>query len=148
MTLPTIHAAGNLTRDPELKITSKGSALTRLSVACNQRRYNKDTQQWEDGDATYLDVVAFGDLANNVAESLVKGDAVIIVGQLTSSSWETQDGDKRTRLEVRADNIGPDLRRATAKVTRIGRTSTPSATTPATSTPADDPWATNAEIPF
>lgn len=143
MTLPIIHATGNLTRDPELKITSKGSALTRMSVACNQRRYNKDTQQWEDADATYLDVVAFGDLANNVAESLVKGDAVIVIGQLSSSSWETAEGEKRTRLEVKADHIGPDLRRATAKTTRVGRP----ASTP-TSSPADDPWATNAEIPF
>lgn len=145
MTLPTIHATGNLTRDPELKITSKGSALTRMSVACNQRRYNKDTQQWEDGDATYLDVVTFGDLANNVAESLVKGDAVIVIGQLSSSSWETAEGEKRTRLEVKADHIGPDLRRATVKTTRVGR---PTTTTTATSTPADDPWATNADMPF
>ena len=137
MSLPSITFVGNLTRDPELKFTQSGSALLKLSVACNDRTKDSDGT-WKDGDTTYLDVTAWRTLAENAAESLTKGDTVIVVGRFKSRSYEAADGTKRTAYDVDAQHIGPDLTRAMAKVSKVSKF----AVTDKHSTDnANDPWA-------
>ena len=112
-----IHITGNLTRDPELRFTNGGMAVTAFGVAVNTRKKNA-SGEYEDSEPHFFDITAFGTLAENVSESLAKGDRVTLNGRLQYSTWETQDGDKRSKVEVVADSVGPDLRWATAAVTR------------------------------
>lgn len=146
MSLPTMTLVGNLTKDPELKFTQSGSALLKLSVACNDRKKD-DNGNWSDGDTTYLDVSAWRTLAENAAESLLKGDTVIVVGRFKSRSYEATDGSKRTVYEVDAQHIGPDLNRATAKVNKVGRVATNVEKSTFT---ANDPWTADSDsgLPF
>jgi single-strand DNA-binding protein len=106
---------GNLTDDPELRYTPNGAAVAKFRVAVN-RRYQDATGQWKDGETSYFTINAWRTLAENVAESLSRGSRVVVVGRLQQRSWETQDGDKRTVVEIEADEIGPSLKWATAKV--------------------------------
>lgn len=112
---------GNCTRDPELRYTSSGLQVAGFGVAINQRRRNPDTGQWEDGDTSFFDVTCFRELAENVAESVSKGTRVIVSGTLRQRSWQTEEGDRRSKVEVIADEVGPSLRWATAEIERIGR---------------------------
>jgi single-strand DNA-binding protein len=112
---------GNCTRDPELRYTNSGMQVASFGVAINQRRRNNDTGQWEDGETSYFDISCFRELAENVAESVSKGTRVIVSGTLRQRSWETPDGDKRSKVEIIADEVGPSLRWATAQVERQGR---------------------------
>lgn len=112
---------GNCTREPELRYTNSGLQIANFGVAINQRRRNADTGQWEDGDTSYFDVSCFRELAENVAESIGKGTRVIVSGQLRQRSWETPDGDRRSKIEIVADEVGPSLRWATASVERMAR---------------------------
>ncbi len=133
MSLPTVTGVGTLTHEPELRFTQSGKAVATVNIACNARRYNKETQTWEDGDATYLRGTIWSDAAENVAESLEKGARVVFSGTLRQNSWEDKEGNKRSSLELLVDEIGPSLKWATAKVSKAGKKA------------AGDPWAGNDE---
>lgn len=107
---------GNLGDDPELRYTPNGVAVCSLSVAVASR-YLKDGE-WVDGETTWIRAQCWRELAENVAESLSKGARVIIAGKLQTRSWETEGGEKRSVLEIQAEEVGPSLRWATAAVTR------------------------------
>jgi single-strand DNA-binding protein len=115
-----IIIVGNLTDDPELRYTPNGAAVVKFRVAVN-RRYRDEAGTWKDGDTSYFTVNAWRTLAENIAESLTRGTRVIVAGRLQMRSWETQEGDKRTVVEIEADEVGPSLRWATAKIERQGR---------------------------
>jgi single-strand DNA-binding protein len=111
---------GNLTRDPELRYTTGGRGVASFGLACN-RRYQVNGE-WQE-QVSFFNVVAWGTLGENVAASLTKGTRVIITGRLEQRSWETQDGEKRSVVEVVADEVGPGLRWAQAQVERNERSS-------------------------
>lgn len=117
-----ITIVGNLTRDPELRTLNNGSNVVNFTIAASERRFNRDTNQWEDGDTLFLNCSAWDSshapLASNIANSLAKGMTVIAQGRLAQRSYQAQDGTQRTVVELRVDQIGPSLRRATAQVTR------------------------------
>jgi single-strand DNA-binding protein len=114
----TITLVGNLTADPELRFTPSGAAVANFTVASTPRTFDRNTNEWRDGDAMFLNCAVWRQAAENVAESLQKGMRVIVQGRLKSRSYETREGEKRTVFEVDVDEIGPALRYATAKVTR------------------------------
>lgn len=116
----TVTLIGNLTREPEVRYTSSGLAQASFSVAVNRRRLNQQTQEWEES-TSFFDVVCWRELAENVAESLAKGARVIVTGRLEQRTWETPEGEKRSRIQVIADEVGPSLRWATAEVTKMDR---------------------------
>jgi single-strand DNA-binding protein len=111
---------GNLTRDPELRFTPSGAAVANFGLAVNRRWRNQQTNEWEE-QVSFIDVVCWRELAENVAESLTKGGRAIVTGRMDQRSWETDGGEKRSKIEVVADEIGPSLRWATAQVTRNER---------------------------
>ena len=115
-----ITIVGNLTDDPELRYTPNGAAVVNFSVAVTPRMRDEGGG-WKDGDTSFFRCNAWRNLAENVAESLTRGTRVVVAGRLQMRSWETQEGDKRTVVEIEADEIGPSLRWATAKVERQGR---------------------------
>ncbi len=115
-----ITVVGNVTRDPELKFLNSGQAALKLSIAVNRRWQNKSTQEWEER-VSFFEVVGYGAMAENAANSLTKGARVIVSGRLEQRSWETENGDKRSIVEINADEIGPSLKWATAVVTRTPR---------------------------
>ncbi len=134
---------GNLTDDPELRYTPNGAAVCKFRVAVN-RRFRDEAGQWKDGETSYFTVNCWRTLAENVAESLTRGTRVLVAGRLQWRSWETQDGEKRTTVEIEADEVGPSLRWATAKVERQGRSGSDwservpvGATAPEADTPLD-----------
>lgn len=116
----TVTLIGNVTRDPEMRFLNSGVGIATFGVAVSKRRKN-EAGQWEDGETEFYDVVAWRELAENVAESITKGQRVVVVGRLSQRSWETDDGQKRSKIEVVADEVGPSLRWATAEVARIQR---------------------------
>jgi single-strand DNA-binding protein len=111
----SVTIIGNLTRAPELRYTPGGAPVATLGVAVNNRK--KVGNDWEDK-PSFFDVTCWFDLAENVSESFTMGTRVIVVGKLEQRSWETKEGDKRSKVEIIADAVGPDLRWATASVTR------------------------------
>lgn len=115
-----VSVVGNVTRDPELRFTKNGAAVVNFGVAHNHRRFNKQTQDWDE-EVSFFDVTCWYDLAENVAETINKGMRVVITGRLNQDSWETQDGDKRSKVEIVADSVAPDLRWATAEVSKVDR---------------------------
>jgi single-strand DNA-binding protein len=116
-----ITLVGNLTDDPELKFTPSGAAVANFTVASTPRTFDRQTNEWKDGDALFIRCAAWRQLAENVAESLQKGQQVIVTGALKVRNYERQDGSKGTSVEMNVDEIGPSLRFATAKVTRVNR---------------------------
>ncbi len=116
-----ITVIGNLTDDPELKFTPSGAAVANFTVASTPRTFDKQTNEWKDGDALFLRCAAWRQLAENVAESLQKGQRVIVTGNLKIRNFERQDGSKGTSVEINVDEIGPSLKFATAKVTKASR---------------------------
>jgi single-strand DNA-binding protein len=118
-----ISIVGNLTGDPELRYTPSGSAVVNFTVAVSRRGKDEATGEWKDLDTSFLRVNAWRSLAENVAESLTRGSRVMVIGRLRQRSWETQEGDKRSAVEIEADEVGPSLRWATAKVERQSRSS-------------------------
>lgn len=116
----SITIVGNVTRDPELRFTPSGQATLTFGVAVNRRWQNRQTEAWEES-TSFFDVVAWRDLAEHVAQSVTRGTRVIVTGRLEQRSWETSEGDKRSRTEIVADEIGPSLRYATAVVQKIAR---------------------------
>lgn len=110
---------GNLTSDPELRFTPSGVAVAKFTVASTPRTLNKATNEWVDGETLFMTCNVWRQAAENAAESLEKGMRVFVEGRLKSRSYETKEGDKRTVLELEVDTFGPDLTRATAKVTKV-----------------------------
>ena len=127
-----VALVGNITRDPELRFTPTGQATATFGLAVNRRWQNRQTQEWEEA-TSFFDVVCWREMAENAAESLSRGSRVLVTGRLEQRSWETADGDKRSKIEVVADEIGPSLRWATAQVTKNERRG------PAESGPAGPP---------
>ncbi len=118
----TITIIGNVTKDPELRFTASGQATASFGIAVNRRWQNRQTNDWEE-QVSFFNVVTWREMAENVAESLHKGSRVIVTGRLEQRSWETPDGDKRSVVDIVADEIGPSLRWATAQVVRNERRS-------------------------
>ncbi len=116
-----ITVIGNLTDDPELKFTPSGAAVANFTVASTPRTFDRQTNEWKDGDALFIRCAAWRQLAENCAESLQKGQRVIVTGALKIRNYERQDGSKGTSVEINVDEIGPSLRYATAKVTKANR---------------------------
>ena len=116
-----ITLIGNLTADPELRFTPSGAAVANFTVASTPRQFDRQTNEWKDGDAMFLNCSVWRQAAENVAESLTKGMRVVVQGRLKSRSYETREGEKRTVYEVEVDEVGPSLKYATAKVTRTNR---------------------------
>ncbi|MCK1794648.1 single-stranded DNA-binding protein [Streptomyces sp. XM4193] len=115
-----ITVVGNLTDDPELRFTPSGAAVANFTIASTPRTFDRQTNEWKDGDPLFLRSSVWRQAAENVAESLTKGMRVIAQGRLRQRSYETQQGEKRTVVELEVDEIGPALRYATAKVTKTG----------------------------
>ncbi|MCW5952214.1 MAG: single-stranded DNA-binding protein [Propionibacteriaceae bacterium] len=113
-----ITVVGNLTADPELRFTPSGAPVANFTVASTPRTFDRQTGEWKDGDAMFLNCAVWRQPAENVAESLTKGMRVIVQGRLRSRSYETREGERRTVFEIEVEEIGPSLRYATAKVTR------------------------------
>ena len=111
---------GNLTREPEIRYTREGQAMTQLGVAVNRRWQDRVTQEWQEA-TSFFDVVCWRDLAENVALSLTKGMRVVVTGRIEQRSWEGDDGEHRSKVEIVADEIGPSLRFSTADVHRTQR---------------------------
>src|SRR5215207_777469 len=116
-----LTVVGNLTADPELRFTPSGAAVANFTVASTPRTFDRQTNEWKDGDALFIRCAAWRQLAENCAESLQKGQRVIVTGALRIRNFERQDGSKGTSVEINVDEIGPSLRYATAKVTKVNR---------------------------
>ncbi len=117
-----ITLVGNLTADPELRFTPSGQAVATFTVASTPRTYDRQSNEWKDGESLFLRCEVWRQYAENVTESLQKGMRVVVSGRLKSRSYETNSGEKRTVFEVDVDEVGPALRYATAKVTRVAST--------------------------
>jgi single-strand DNA-binding protein len=142
-----ITVVGNLVDDPELRFTPSGAAVANFRIASTPRTFDRQTNEWKDGEALFLSCSVWRQAAENVAESLQKGMRVVVQGNLRSRQYETREGEKRTVFEIQVDEVGPSLRYATAKVTRTQRQggSSYGQQGGGQSSPADnDPWATPA----
>lgn len=135
-----VTVIGNLTEDPALRFTPSGAAVANFTVASTPRMYDKNTQQWKDGEALFMRCNIWRQAAENVAESLIRGARVIVSGRLKQRSYETRDGEKRTVVELEVDEIGPSLRYATAKVNKASRGNDGGGFGGGSSATADDPW--------
>jgi len=116
-----ITVIGNLTGDPELRFTPSGAAVANFTVASTPRTFDRQSNEWKDGETLFMRCSIWREAAENVAESLTKGTRVIAQGRLVQRSYDTREGEKRTVVELQVDEIGPSLRYATAKVTRAQR---------------------------
>ena len=114
-----ITVVGNLTADPELRYTQNGLAVANFTIASTPRTYDRQTNEWKDGEALFLRASCWRDFAEHVAGSMTKGMRVIAQGRLRQRSYETREGEKRSTIELEVDEIGPSLRYATAQVTRV-----------------------------
>lgn len=119
----TLTIVGNLTSDPELRFTQSGAAVASFTVASTPRTFDKQSNEWKDGEALFMRCNVWRQVAENVAESLTRGSRVLVTGRLKQRSFETKEGEKRTVVELEVDEIGPSLRYATAKVNKIDRSS-------------------------
>jgi single-strand DNA-binding protein len=133
-----ITVIGNLTGDPELRFTPSGAAVANFTIASTPRTFDRQSNEWKDGETLFLNCSIWRQAAENVAESLTKGTRVVAQGRLKARSFETREGEKRTVMELDVDEIGPSLRYATAKVTRATRSGGGGYSG------GDDPWATGA----
>jgi single-strand DNA-binding protein len=116
-----ITVIGNITGDPELRFTPSGAAVANFTVASTPRQFDRQSNEWKDGETLFMRCSVWRDAAENVAESLARGTRVIVSGRLKSRSYETKEGEKRTVVEMEVDEVGPSLRYATAKVNRTQR---------------------------
>ncbi|MEN0138449.1 MAG: single-stranded DNA-binding protein [Rhodococcus sp. (in: high G+C Gram-positive bacteria)] len=145
-----ITVIGNLTADPELRFTPAGAAVANFTVASTPRTFDRQTNEWKDGEALFLRCNIWREAAENVAESLTRGSRVIVSGRLKQRSYETREGEKRTVVELEVDEIGPSLRYATAKVNKanrggggggnFGSSGGSGGGRPQSNTGGDDPW--------
>jgi len=139
----SVTIVGNLTADPELRYTQSGTAVATVTIAATQRTFDRQTNEWKDGDTLFLRSTCWRELAEHVAGSLTKGTRVIATGRLKQDSYVTSAGEKRTSIELVVEEIGPSLRYATAQVTRTsggGGGGRPQAV-------ADEPWGAPAPAP-
>src|SRR5690348_3985063 len=144
-----ITVVGNLTADPELRFTPSGAAVASFTIASTPRTFDRNANEWKDGEALFLRCSIWRQAAENVAESLTRGMRVVAQGRLKQRSYETREGEKRTVIELEVDEIGPSLRYASAKVNRTQRGSSSggfgaSGSDSGASTATDDPWSTAA----
>ena len=116
-----ITVIGNITGDPELRFTPSGAAVANFTVASTPRAFDRQSNEWKDGETLFMRCSVWRDAAENVAESLNRGTRVIVSGRLKSRSYETKEGEKRTVVEMEVDEVGPSLRYASAKVTKTQR---------------------------
>ena len=116
----TTTITGNLTREPEIRYTRDGQATTQLGVAVNRSWLDRNTQEWQES-TSFFDVTCWRELAENVALSLTKGMRVVVTGRLEQRTWETEEGERRAKVEITADEVGPSLRFATAEVHKVER---------------------------
>jgi single-strand DNA-binding protein len=116
----TVTIVGNVTRDPEMRYTPGGAGKATFGVAVSRRWQNRQTQEWEE-QTSFFNVVCWREMAENVNESITKGARVVVSGRLEQRSWETDNGEKRSVVEIVADDIGPSLRWATAAITKNER---------------------------
>ncbi len=153
-----ITIVGNLTADPELRTTRNGGAVANFSIAATPRVFDKQSNQWVDVDALFLRCTAWRDMAQHCAQTLRKGMRVIAQGRLTQHSWEDEQHQKRTAVELQVDEIGPSLRYATAQVQKMqsgsyqggnanGGYQQPQQPQQQSQAPADDPWGAPAGEP-
>jgi single-strand DNA-binding protein len=143
-----ITVVGNLTADPELRFTPSGAAVASFTVASTPRTFDRQSNEWKDGEALFLRCSIWRQAAENVAESLQRGMRVVVTGRLKQRSFETREGEKRTVIELDVDEVGPSLRYATAKVNRTQRGSSAGGfgadnAGSGNAAPADDPWASS-----
>jgi single-strand DNA-binding protein len=117
----TITIIGNITNDPELRFTPSGAAVANFTVASTPRNFDRQSNDWKDGETLFMRCSVWRDAAENVAESLQRGTRVIVSGRLRSRSYETKEGEKRTVVEMEVDEVGPSLRYATAKIAKTSR---------------------------
>src|SRR6202451_2901169 len=115
-----VNIGGNLPRAPELRFTPSGQATASCGGAVNRRWQNRQSQEWEEA-TSFFDVVCWGQLAENSAQTLSKGSRVLVSGRLDQRSWETADHERRSKIEITADEVAPSLRWATAQVTKNER---------------------------
>ena len=129
-----VTIVGNLTNDPELRFTPSGAAVANFTVASNTRYLDKATNEWKDGEPLFMRCNVWRQYAENVAESLTRGTRVIVTGRLKQRSYDDREGNKRTVIELDVDDVGPALKTATARVTKVARADggQPAA--------ANDPW--------
>jgi len=146
-----ITIIGNLTGDPELRFTPSGAAVANFTVASTPRAFDRQSNEWKDGETLFMRCSVWRDAAENVAESLQRGSRIIVSGRLKSRSYETKEGEKRTVLEMDVDELGPSLRYATAKVNKTQRGGGSGGGfggqgaqggSGSFGAPAEDPWAT------
>jgi single-strand DNA-binding protein len=116
-----ITVIGNLTNDPELRFTPSGAAVANFTVASTPRTFDKQANEWKDGETLFMRCSVWRDAAEHVAESLQRGTRVLVSGRLRSRSYETKEGEKRTVVEMEVDEVGPSLRYATAKIAKSAR---------------------------
>jgi single-strand DNA-binding protein len=116
----TVTIVGNVTRDPELRYTPSGAALASFGVAVNRRWRDAQSNDWKES-VSFLDVVCWKEMADNVCESLSKGTRIVVTGRLEQRSWEDNDGNKKSKVEIVADEVGPSLRWASAEITKNER---------------------------
>lgn len=145
-----ITIVGNLTADPELRFTPSGAPVANFTIASTPRTFDKQANEWKDGQALFLNCAVWRQAAENVAESLTKGMRVIVQGQLKARTYETREGEKRTVMEVEVEEVGPALKYATAVVTRSQAQGSQGAGWSKPEPAAGrDPWATQTEeAPF
>src|SRR5680860_1029280 len=139
----TITIVGNLVDDPELRFTPSGAAVANFRVASTPRTFDKQTNEWKDGEGLFLSCSVWRQAAENVAESLQRGMRVVISGRLKARTFETREGEKRTVFEIDVDEVGPSLKYATAKVTKTSRSggSQGGGGSSYGASGGDDPWA-------
>ena len=118
-----VTIVGNLTDDPELRYTPNGAAVANFRVAVSRRGKDETTGEWKDLETSFFRVSAWRSLGENIAETLTRGSRVIVTGRLRARSWETQEGETRSTVEIEADEVGPSLRWATAKIEKTQRSS-------------------------
>ena len=116
-----ITVVGNLVDDPELRFTPSGAAVANFRIASTPRTFDKQSNEWKDGDALFLSCSVWRQAAENVAESLTRGMRVVVQGRLKARTYETREGEKRTVFEIEVEEVGPSLKYATAKVTKSTR---------------------------
>lgn len=143
---PAMTFYGNLTADPELRFTPSGQAVVNFTVASTERKYDKQTSEWVEGDTTFLRCTVWGQAAENVAETLTKGTRVIVTGSLRVRQYETKEGKQGTSVECNVEEVGPSLKWASA---RVDRNQTKGATNRASSRSGGgsqrDPWSSGGD---
>ncbi|MDK0525064.1 single-stranded DNA-binding protein [Streptomyces sp. ML-6] len=145
-----ITVVGNLVADPELRFTPAGAAVAKFTVASTSRVFDRQTNEWKDGDALFLTCSVWRQAAEHVAESLVKGMRVIVQGRLKQRSYEDREGVKRTVYDLDVEEVGPSLKNATAVVTRVAGSQRPEVREAARrqgAVSAEDPWGSGAGRP-